>query len=59
LRRRIVGEGETVPVGALLGVVADSTVADAELDGFIASFQEEFAAHEAEAWMPRGSRRRT
>ena len=45
LRRRLVGEGDTVPVGALLGVVADSSVADAELDAFIARFQEEFAAH--------------
>jgi len=49
LRRRLVGEGETVPVGALLGVVADSSVSDAELDAFVARFQEEFAAHAAEA----------
>jgi pyruvate dehydrogenase E2 component (dihydrolipoamide acetyltransferase) len=49
LRRRLVGEGETVPVGALLGVVADSSVSDAELDAFVARFQEEFAAHVAEA----------
>jgi pyruvate dehydrogenase E2 component (dihydrolipoamide acetyltransferase) len=49
LRRRLVGEGETAPVGALLGVVADSSVSDAELDAFVASFQEEFAAHAAEA----------
>ncbi|MGH6918282.1 MAG: acetoin dehydrogenase dihydrolipoyllysine-residue acetyltransferase subunit [Geminicoccaceae bacterium] len=49
LRRQLVGEGETVPVGALLGVVADSSVPDAELDAFVARFQEEFAAHAAEA----------
>jgi pyruvate dehydrogenase E2 component (dihydrolipoamide acetyltransferase) len=49
LRRVVVGEGETVPVGALLGVVADSSVSDADLDAFIARFQEEFAAHAAEA----------
>ena len=49
LRRRLVGEGETVPVGALLGVVADSSVPDADLDAFVARFQEEFAAHAAEA----------
>jgi pyruvate dehydrogenase E2 component (dihydrolipoamide acetyltransferase) len=49
LRRRLVGEGETVPVGALLAVVADAAVPDAELDGFVAKFQEEFAAHAAEA----------
>ena len=49
LRRVVVGEGETVPVGALLGVVADASVPDAELDAFVAKFQEEFAAHAAEA----------
>jgi pyruvate dehydrogenase E2 component (dihydrolipoamide acetyltransferase) len=49
LRRVVVGEGETVPVGALLGVVADASVPDADLDAFVARFQEEFAAHAAEA----------
>jgi pyruvate dehydrogenase E2 component (dihydrolipoamide acetyltransferase) len=49
LRRVVVGEGETVPVGALLGVVADGSVPDADLDAFVAEFQEEFAAHAAEA----------
>jgi pyruvate dehydrogenase E2 component (dihydrolipoamide acetyltransferase) len=49
LRRIVVGEGETVPVGALLGLVADASVPDAELDAFVARFQEEFAAHAAEA----------
>ncbi len=49
LRRRLVGEGETVPVGALLGVVADSSVSDAELDAYVAQFQEEFATRAAEA----------
>jgi pyruvate dehydrogenase E2 component (dihydrolipoamide acetyltransferase) len=48
LRRRIVGEGETVPVGALLGVVADSSVVDSDLDDFVEKFQEEFAVHAAE-----------
>jgi pyruvate dehydrogenase E2 component (dihydrolipoamide acetyltransferase) len=49
LRRRLVGEGETVPVGALLGLVADSSVPDAELDAFVAEFQEAFTAQVAEA----------
>ena len=49
LRRVVVGEGETVPVGALLGVVAEDSVPDADLDAYIAGFQEEFAAHAAEA----------
>jgi pyruvate dehydrogenase E2 component (dihydrolipoamide acetyltransferase) len=47
LRRRVAGEGETLPVGALLGVVADPTVADADLDAFVAGFQEKFAAEMA------------
>lgn len=49
LRRIVVAEGETVPVGALLGVVADPRVADSELDAFVDRFQETFAAHAAEA----------
>jgi pyruvate dehydrogenase E2 component (dihydrolipoamide acetyltransferase) len=49
LRRQVVGEGETVPVGALLGVVADDAVPDGDIDGFVAAFQEEFAVHAAEA----------
>jgi pyruvate dehydrogenase E2 component (dihydrolipoamide acetyltransferase) len=42
LRRRLVDAGETVPVGALLGVIADDAVQDAEIDGFVAEFQEKF-----------------
>jgi pyruvate dehydrogenase E2 component (dihydrolipoamide acetyltransferase) len=49
LRRRLVDEGATVPVGALLGVGADADVSDAELDAFIAEFQEAFASEVAEA----------
>ena len=49
LRRRVVGEGETVPVGALLAVVTDGAVPDGDIDGYVAKFQEEFAAHAAEA----------
>ena len=43
LRRRLVAEGEVAPVGALLAVVADTSVADAEIDAFIERFQAEFA----------------
>jgi pyruvate dehydrogenase E2 component (dihydrolipoamide acetyltransferase) len=42
LRRRVVDEGETVPVGSLIGVVADPTVPDAEIDAFVADFQANF-----------------
>ena len=43
LRRRLVDAGETVPVGALLGVVADPAVPDAEIDAFVSEFQAKFA----------------
>lgn len=38
LRRRIVEAGRTVPVGTLLGVIADGDVSDDELDAFVANF---------------------
>ena len=43
LRRRVVAEGETVPVGALLAVVAEDGAAEAEIDAFVESFRAEFA----------------
>lgn len=42
LRRIVAAEGETLPVGALIAVVADPAVSEAELDGFIADFQASF-----------------
>ena len=39
LRRIIVPEGEVVPVGALIAVLADPSVGDAEIEGFIAAFK--------------------
>ncbi len=48
LRRTLVAEGETVPVGALLGVVADSDVGDDEIEAFITEFQASFV-QQAEA----------
>ncbi len=44
LRRIVTAEGETVPVGALLGVVADAAVPDADLDAFVAAYRETQAA---------------
>lgn len=38
LRRIIAAEGDTRPVGALLGVIADAGVSDADIDAFIAGF---------------------
>jgi pyruvate dehydrogenase E2 component (dihydrolipoamide acetyltransferase) len=38
LRRRVAEEGHTYPVKALLGVLADETVSDDEIDAFIAGY---------------------
>lgn len=43
LRRRVAAPGTTLPVGALIAVVADEGVPDEEVDDFIRRFQEEFA----------------
>ena len=43
--RRIVAQtGETLPVGALLAVVADKATSDAELDAYVAKFNEALKA---------------
>jgi pyruvate dehydrogenase E2 component (dihydrolipoyllysine-residue acetyltransferase) len=44
LRRLVAQTGETLPVGALLAVVADKSVGDAELDAYIAKFNEALMA---------------
>jgi pyruvate dehydrogenase E2 component (dihydrolipoamide acetyltransferase) len=36
LRRQVAGEGETLPIGALLGVITTSEVPDAAIDAFVA-----------------------
>ncbi len=41
LRRVVVQEGEVVPVGALIAVVASQDVSDAEIDDFIAEYQQD------------------
>jgi len=38
LRRQVVEIGEVLPVGALIGVVTDADVSDAEIDAFTAGF---------------------
>jgi pyruvate dehydrogenase E2 component (dihydrolipoamide acetyltransferase) len=43
LRRRLVEVGETVPVGALLGVLADAEASDEEIDAYVERFNAEFA----------------
>jgi pyruvate dehydrogenase E2 component (dihydrolipoamide acetyltransferase) len=44
LRKRIAQDGEVLPVGALLGVVADKGVPDTAIDAFVTEFQEKFAS---------------
>ncbi|TAK55326.1 MAG: acetoin dehydrogenase dihydrolipoyllysine-residue acetyltransferase subunit [Gammaproteobacteria bacterium] len=39
LRRRLAREGEVVPVGALLGVLASASVPEAEIEAFVAGFR--------------------
>ena len=46
VRRLVASEGETLPVGALLAVVADPTVSDAEVDAYITEFQASFVPEE-------------
>jgi pyruvate dehydrogenase E2 component (dihydrolipoamide acetyltransferase) len=42
LRKKVVKEGETVPVGALLGVVSEPGVPDADVEKFVGDFLENF-----------------
>ena len=49
LRRITAQIGETLPVGALLGVMADPSVPDADIDAFIAEFQANFVPGEDDA----------
>lgn len=48
LRRRVAVPGQQIPVGGLLAVVADSSVSDAEIDRFVASFVVEEFRDEAD-----------
>lgn len=49
LRRRVVAEGETVPVGALLGVAAAADTPDDAIEAFIADFQASFVVEASDA----------
>lgn len=48
LRRQVASEGETLAVGALIGVLADKDVSDADIDAFVEKFQNEFSSQAAE-----------
>jgi len=43
LRRKVADDGETLPVGALMGVVAEDGVSDDDIDAFVKDFQDAFA----------------
>ncbi len=42
LRRIVAQPGDKLPIGALIGVVADADVSDADIDAFIADYQARF-----------------
>jgi len=42
LRRQIAQEGDTLPIGALLGVVADAEMPDGEIDAAVEAFQRDY-----------------
>ena len=52
LRRRIAAEGDVIPVGGLVGVIADASVPDAEIGAFVEEFQATFVAEEEVAAGP-------
>jgi pyruvate dehydrogenase E2 component (dihydrolipoamide acetyltransferase) len=49
LCRRVAAAGETVPVGALLAVLAEDSVPADQIEAFVARFAEDFAIRAAEA----------
>ena len=46
LRRHVAQEGDVLPVGGLLGIVADESVADGDIDAFVTDFQANFVPPE-------------
>jgi pyruvate dehydrogenase E2 component (dihydrolipoamide acetyltransferase) len=42
LRRQVGSVGDVIPVGGLVGVIADASVPDAEIDAFVAEFEATF-----------------
>jgi len=49
LRRQVAVEGKAVPVGALLGLLAEPSVPDVELDAFVERFNADFTAKATES----------
>lgn len=52
LRRRVAKEGDVLPVGDLLGVIADASVSDSDIEAFVEEFQSTFVPEEEEAGGP-------
>ncbi|TVQ28964.1 MAG: acetoin dehydrogenase dihydrolipoyllysine-residue acetyltransferase subunit [Geminicoccaceae bacterium] len=52
LRRLVAAPGATLPVGALLAVIADDAIDDAAIDGFVEAFQAQFASESHEEAAP-------
>ncbi|MBA2692314.1 MAG: acetoin dehydrogenase dihydrolipoyllysine-residue acetyltransferase subunit [Rubrobacter sp.] len=52
LRRRVAKEGDVLPVGDLLAVIADASVPDSDIDAFVEEFQSSFVPEEEEAGGP-------
>jgi pyruvate dehydrogenase E2 component (dihydrolipoamide acetyltransferase) len=48
LRRRVAASDDVIPVGGLLGVIADASVSDAEIDAFVAEFEASFVPGESD-----------
>jgi pyruvate dehydrogenase E2 component (dihydrolipoamide acetyltransferase) len=46
LRRKVANEGDVIPVGGLLGVIAADDVTDEEIDAFVEEFKETFVPEE-------------
>jgi len=46
VRRLVASKGETLPVGALIAVVADKSVSDADIDTYVTEFQANFVPEE-------------
>lgn len=52
LRRQVAKEGDVLPVGGLLAVIADASVPDEEIDAYVQEFQATFVPEEEEAGGP-------
>jgi pyruvate dehydrogenase E2 component (dihydrolipoamide acetyltransferase) len=52
LRRQIAAVGDVHPVGVLIGVIADATTSDADIDAFVAGFKGATVSFELDAAAP-------